>query len=65
MKKQKNIIILSDGSITFNYNESVMLTQSQVLFFKIDCQNFVFNQKKVIKNFEFSKSSKQSKKYFS
>ena len=64
MKKQKNLIILSDGSTIFNYNDSVMLNQSQVLFFKTDCQNFVFNQKKVIKTFEYSKLSKQSKKYF-
>ena len=64
MKKQKNITIFSDGSVSFSCNKGVLFNQSKILFCKTDCQNFLFNQKKVKKFFEYSKLSKQSKKYF-
>ena len=64
MKKQKNMIIFSDGSVSFSCNKGVLFNQSKILFCQTDCQNFSFNQKKVTKNFEYSKLSNQSKKYF-
>ena len=64
MKRYKNIIILSDGSITHSFNRGILCKQSKILFCKIDHQNFKFNKKEGKHFFEFSKSSKKSKKYF-
>ena len=64
MKKKKNITILSDGSLLFNYNKGILVDQTKILFFIFDCQNFFLNKKKITKNFKYSKLSKQSKKYF-
>ena len=64
MKKQKNIIILSNGSLMFSYNEGVLSKQSKIFFCKLDFHNFSFNKKKNTNNFEYSKLSRQLKKYF-
>lgn len=64
MKKHKNLIILSNGSLMFSSNEGVLFKQPKISFCKLDFYNFSFNKKKITKNFEYSKLSKQLKKYF-
>ena len=64
MKKQKNILILSDGSLVFDFNLGILSSQSKISFCKIDNINSFLNKKKIVKSFEYSNLSKQSKKYF-